>query len=70
MTQAAGGLQKMLDHEEKIAAVKVSVGAGGVAAYNLTLNEWVALVTIAYLVLQIGLLLPKYWQILKEYRSK
>jgi hypothetical protein len=56
-----------MDHEDKIAALKVSVGAGSAAIYGLTLNEWVAIFTIAYLVLQIGLLLPKYYRNIRDY---
>lgn len=28
---------------------------------GLTLSDWIAVLTILYLVLQIGLLVPKYW---------
>ena len=28
---------------------------------GLTLSDWIALLTILYLMLQIGLLVPKYW---------
>ncbi len=28
---------------------------------GLTLYDWIALLTILYLMLQIGLLVPKYW---------
>ena len=50
--------------EVKTAAVKMSVGAGGAVAAGLTLNEWVALATLVYVVMQIGLLVPKYWHLL------
>lgn len=48
----------------KLAAVKMSVGAGGAVLTGLTLNEWVAVATLVYVLLQIGLLMPKYWRML------
>lgn len=66
----SGETRKMIDHEDKIAAAKISVAAGGVAASALTLNEWVAIITILYLVLQIGLIMPKYVQMIRDYFSK
>ena len=65
-----GETRKMIDHEDKIAAAKISVAAGGAAASALTLNEWVAIITILYLVLQIGLLMPKYVQMIRDYFKK
>ena len=41
----------------------VSVPAG--SFYGLTLNEWVAMATLFYVALQIGLLLPKYWRLVR-----
>lgn len=46
--------------DEKIAGVKIAIGGGGVLLYGLTLENWVAVLTIAYMILQIGLLMPKY----------
>lgn len=63
------------DHiDEKVAAVKL-VAAGGITLIcGLTLNEWVAIATIFYMVLQIGLLMPKYYAIIygivSKWRSK
>ncbi|WP_088158064.1 hypothetical protein [Achromobacter xylosoxidans] len=51
--------------EEQTAMVKMGIGAGGAVFYGLTLNEWVALATLVYLALQIGLLMPKYWRLLR-----
>ena len=42
------------------AAAKMTGGAALVGAYGLTLNEWVAALTILYMLLQIILLLPRY----------
>ena len=47
------------------AVAKMGVGAGGVVWYSLTLNEWVAVVTIAYFVIQIVILLPKLFATIK-----
>ena len=58
---------EMIDREGQIASIKIGIGATGVAAYGLTLNEWVAAITIIYLILQIGLLIPKYVQIVRGY---
>lgn len=41
------------------AKMVVGVGAAWYSAYSL--QEWVAILTIGYVSLQIGLLLPKYW---------
>ena len=41
----------------------VSVPAGQLLW--LTLNEWVAMATLFYVALQIGLLLPKYWRLVR-----
>lgn len=69
MSLSRGG-KEMIDKEDQVAAAKMAIGAGGAAAYGLTLNEWVAIFTIMYLILQIGLLLPKYVQIAKDYFRK
>ncbi|WP_138476157.1 hypothetical protein [Dyadobacter bucti] len=53
--------------DEKIAIAKMGVGASGAVLYSYTLNEWVAIVTLLYLVLQIGLLMPKYYEALSAY---
>ena len=52
-------------HEDQAAMVKMGIGAGGAAFYGLTLNEWVAMATLFYVALQIGLLLPKYWRLVR-----
>lgn len=62
--------------DEITAAVKASPAIGGAAwvttgppaglIAGLTLNDWVALITILYVTLQVGLLLPKYWAMLRR----
>ena len=49
--------------------VKVSPAIGGAWYSTMTLNEWVALATLIYIVLQAGLLIPKYINIFNEWRK-
>lgn len=52
-----------MDHEIKAAAAKMALtGSIGGAGFAFTLNDVVAALTIFYLLLQIGLILPKYLQ--------
>ncbi|CAB3627306.1 Uncharacterised protein [Achromobacter sp. 2789STDY5608633] len=54
-------------HEDQAAMVKMGIGAGGAVFYGLTLNEWVAMATLVYLAMQIGLLVPKYWRLVRDW---
>lgn len=47
------------DIDGKIESIRLGVGAAGVIIYGLTLQEWVAIVTIIYLLAQIVVLAPK-----------
>lgn len=53
-----------------VAHAKIGVGAGLVAATGFTLNEWVAIITILYFALQIGLLVPKYRDAFTNWRER
>ncbi len=53
-----------MDKEWVGPTAKMTVAGVGTAFSSLTLNEWVACATLIYVVLQIGLLLPKYWAVL------
>ncbi len=59
-----------MDAEAKTSSMKMAVnttlGAGGAVIASLTLNEWVSIVTIVYLAMQIFLLLPKYRAYFRE----
>jgi hypothetical protein len=55
-----------MKEEAASAVVKASPAIAGAA---MTLNEWVALATIVYVVLQVGLLLPKYWRLCRTGRE-
>ena len=51
---------------ESSAAAKITPAIGGTVYAGMTLNEWVALATLVYVLLQIGLLLPKYWALARS----
>jgi hypothetical protein len=62
--------------DEVAAAAKAAPAIGGAAMVSnepatgmiagLSLNDWVLVATFVYVALQIGLLLPKYWAILRR----
>lgn len=54
-----------LKQETIDAGIKISPAIGGATLYGFTLNEWVGIATLAYVLLQIGLLLPKYAKLIK-----
>lgn len=56
-------------NDEAIAVVKAAPAVAGATLYSLTLQEWVAIVTIAYVLLQAGLLVPKYWRMVRDWRN-
>ncbi len=56
-----------MDSTDKVAAAKAA-GAGlfgGALWFGLSLDQWVLVATLVYFLLQIGLLLPKYWALLR-----
>lgn len=52
-----------MDQETKIAAAKMGAAIGG-TIFGMTLNDWVLIITFIYVLLQIGLLMPKYWEMI------
>ena len=54
--------------EEKIAIAKVVPAIAGATIYGLTLQDWVAIATLVYVALQVGLLMPKYWHLFLDWR--
>jgi len=58
-----------LKQDIQMEGAKGAVAVGGAVWYSLTLNEWVALFTLLYIALQIGLLLVKYYDIFKNRRK-
>lgn len=57
-------------HDTIIAGVKIAPAVGGTVWTAFTLNEWVAIATLCYIVLQIGLLIPKYVKAVTDWRKK
>ena len=43
-------------------AIRGTVAVGGTAASVLTLNEWVAIATLAFIAIQVVYLLRKWWR--------
>ncbi len=51
----------------KVEALRIGVSASVVTIAGLTLNEWVAICTIVYFVIQILILSPKALKIVRDY---
>jgi hypothetical protein len=49
----------MIEVNEKVEVARISGAVAGVTIYGLTLNEWVAVATLTYLIIQIIILVPK-----------
>lgn len=60
----ASSVSSVKDH------IKMLFGGLLASATAITLNQWVAATTLVYSVLQIGLLLPIYYQKYKNWREK
>jgi hypothetical protein len=56
-------------NEEELALAKTSPAIAGAMIYGLTLQDWVAIATLVYVALQVGLLVPKYWRLFCEWRQ-
>lgn len=46
------------------------VAVTGAIVSGMTINDWIAIATLSYLLLQIGLLLPKYWRLWIQERPR
>ncbi|MFA7239002.1 MAG: hypothetical protein WC091_02745 [Sulfuricellaceae bacterium] len=55
-----------MKHDVTVETGKFAIGGAGVTLYALTLNEWVAIVTIIYFITQWVYLIWKWW---KEYNA-
>jgi len=56
-----------MDADSKIEAARIGGAAAGLTAYGITLNEWVALATLFYLIIQIFILVPKAFVIINSW---
>jgi len=64
---AQKALEFMADTNTTTEAARIAGGASLVTLYGITLSEWVALVTLLYLSIQIFILLPKAAAIIKRW---
>lgn len=55
-----------VNNQHNLIAEPIGVTASGVVVYGLTLSEWVAILTMVYLMIHIMLLIPRFFQ---AYRS-
>ena len=61
-------IQSIIDPQQ-LGEVKASIAVIGGTATILTLNEWVAVATLIYVIAQIGLLIPRYIKICSEWNQ-
>ena len=59
-----------LVQETLIAGAKIAPAVGGVAWYTHTLQEWVLIATLVYVIMQAGLLIPTYINIARNILKK
>lgn len=52
--------------ETVVATAKIGPAIGGATLYGFTLNELIGIFTLLYVILQIGLLIPKYVTLFKN----
>lgn len=57
-------------HDIAVESVKAAPAVAGAVAASLTLNEWVAVATGIYIVVQIAYLIRKWWREETEWGSK
>lgn len=55
-----------IQQEAKLEAIKAAPAAGGFVVYSLTLQEWVAIATLLYILVQIFILLHKHYHWIKN----
>lgn len=61
---------KKLRQESAVEAVKAAPAVVGTTYSMLTLNEWVAVATLLYIVLQVGVLVHKHYHFVKDKRKE
>jgi hypothetical protein len=55
-----------MEIDTKIETARIGIAAVGVTIWGITLNEWVAIATLIYLGIQIIILTPKAYVLLKS----
>lgn len=60
----------MTNRELFLAKINMAIAGAGATLAHVTLNEWVAFATLIYIVMQAGLLVPKYILIIKGWFKK
>ena len=63
-------LQHAMEHADKFGEARIAGGVGMLTAYGMTLEQWIGIATLLYLVLQIGLLIPKYFTLWRARKQK
>ncbi|GEM_PF-2300136 len=53
----------------RVEAARIGVGAGMLTVYGLTLNEWLAMITIVYFVVQFFIMMPKVFETIGNLRT-
>lgn len=56
--------------DEYNVALRTGPAIAGAGYAGFTLNEWVAILTILYVVLQLGLLVPKYVRMIRQWAGR
>ena len=59
-----------LKHDVAIGAAKTAPAVVGAGIFNITLNEWVAVATLAYITIQALILLHKHYYFVKDKSKK
>ncbi len=59
----------MREIDSKVEVMRAAPAAAGLTIYNITLSEWVAIVTLMYLALQIFILVPKAANVVRNWRK-
>ncbi|RXZ42720.1 hypothetical protein [Crenobacter cavernae] len=66
--EAAKAAPLMAASEAARAAPPVAVSAASLAGYSLA--DWVSALTLLYVALQVGLLMPRYWRLFLNWRRE
>ncbi|MCL2872431.1 MAG: hypothetical protein FWF41_05570 [Betaproteobacteria bacterium] len=53
--------------DKSSAMVKTTIVLAGTTIYGLTLEEWIGILTLLFLLLQIGILIPRYVEVIEKW---